>query len=450
LETEFGGYLTIGPPLENGFYYDMFVGQKKISQETDLPMLEKVCEKIAKEDQKFERLVLTKEEALEIFQDNPFKVQLITDKVPDGTKTSCYRNGPLIDLCRGPHLPSTSKAGAFWLNKNSSCYWLGKTDNDTLQRIYGVSFPDSKQLKEHKKFIEEAKKRDHRIIGKDQELYFFQADYSAGSCFWMPHGARLYNKLIDFMRAEYSIRGFHEVITPNMYNSVLFKTSGHYFKYKDGMYGLDIEGEDWYMKPMNCPGHCVMFSHRTRSYKELPFRMADFGVLHRNELSGSLSGLTRVRRFQQDDAHIFCRPDQIKGEIVKALDFVNYVYKVFGLKYSLVLSTRPKLRVGSNEQWDVAEQQLAEALNEFCGKSGFQWSLNKGDGAFYGPKIDMRIMDALERKHQCATIQLDFQNPMRFNLQYQTEASANEEAEKAANEAAAAAEAGDDDAKPMT
>ncbi|CAD7961313.1 unnamed protein product [Amoebophrya sp. A120] len=423
IEVEFGAHLTIGPPLERGFYYDGFFGEKKISTTEDLPKLEKRCQEIVKESQPFERVALSKEDALEMFADNPFKVQLITNKVPDGSMTSCYRCGPLVDLCRGPHLPSTGRCKSFWIHKNSASYWLGKDKNDSLQRIYGVSFPSDKELKQHKLMLEEAAKRDHREIGRKQELWFF-SDYSAGSCFWMPHGARIYNKLVSFMQREYAIRGFQEVITPNLVHESLFKASGHYYKYKDDMYSMNIEGERWFLKPMNCPGDCVIFGHRVRSYRELPLRMVSFGVLHRNENSGALSGLTRVRRFQQDDGHIFCRMDQVKSEIKYALAFVRFVYQTIGLEYTMVLSTRPKKAIGSEEVWTYAEKELAEALNE----NGEPLGLNKGDGAFYGPKIDFKAKDALGRQHQCATMQLDFLFPMRFNLQFRTQADEQKEA----------------------
>ncbi|CAE8615368.1 unnamed protein product [Polarella glacialis] len=283
--------------------------------------------------------------------------------------------------------------------------------------MYAIAFPSDKLLKEYNKFQEEAAKRDHRNIGKQQELFMFHPVMSPGSCFWFPLGARIYNKLIDFMRSEYRLRGFSEVVSPNMYDARCFMASGHYQNYKDDMYSLDIEKQEWMLKPMNCPGHFLMFDARVRSYKELPLRYADFGVLHRNEASGALAGLVRVRRFQQDDAHIFCRSDHIKSEVSSALDFLDFVYRIFGFKATYALSTRPKKALGSKEIWDNAEIQLTAALNE----SGREWSLNPGDGAFYGPKIDIRLKDAMNRKHQCGTIQLDFNGPIRFNLQYRME-----------------------------
>jgi len=424
LEQLYGGHLCVGPPLESGFYYDIFVGDKKLT-EADFADIQGKVQDVINKKETFERLVLTKEEALELFQDNPFKVQLISTKIPDGAMTSAYRCGGLIDLCRGPHVPCTDRIKSFMCTKSSSAYWLGKAEYDSLQRVYGIAFPDDKRMKDYKKMLEEAAERDHRNVGNKQELFFFHATVSPGSCFWQPMGARIYNSLIAFMRREYTIRGFVEVISPNIYSEQLFKRSGHYQNYKDCMYGFNVEGEDWFLKPMNCPGHCMMFDHRVRSYKELPMRMASFGVLHRNELSGTLSGLTRVRRFQQDDAHIFCRSDQIKAEVKYALEFLYYVYEVFGFEFSIALSTRPKKAIGEKAVWDRAETALREALNE-CGR---EWSLNPGDGAFYGPKIDIRLRDAMQRRHQCGTIQLDFQLPIRFNLQYRAEGT-EEEAEE--------------------
>lgn len=299
--------------------------------------------------------------------------------------------------------------------KNSASYFLGDKDNDSLQRIYGISFPDKKQMAEHKKFLEEAAKRDHRKIGRDQELYFFH-ELSPGSAMWLPHGTRIYNTLMAFLREQYWKRGYNEVITPNMYNSELWKTSGHWDYYKDDMFTFKVEDRDTFaLKPMNCPGHCLMFAHRERSHRELPWRVADFGVLHRNEASGALSGLTRVRRFQQDDAHIFCRPDQIKEEIEDLFDFLHAVYGLLGFTFKMKLSTRPEKYMGKLETWNMAEKMLSEALDGFSkSPGGTPWELNEGDGAFYGPKIDITISDCLKRDWQCATIQLDFQQPGEF------------------------------------
>jgi len=419
-EKNFGCHLCLGPPLDDGgFYYEMGMTEpgQSVSQ-ADYPYLNDLAKGIIKEKQPFERLVMTKEELLEMFKHNPFKVHLIKDKIPDGTSSTVYRCGPLIDLCRGPH---TGRIKAFEVIKNSSSYFLGNAENETLQRIYGMSFPETAMMKEYLKFREEAEKRDHRKVGKDQQLFFFH-ELSPGSCFFLPHGAKIYNKLIEFIRAEYRKRGFSEVITPNMFNVNLWHTSGHWQNYQENMFQVTVEKETHALKPMNCPGHCLMFKHRERSYRELPIRFADFGVLHRNELSGALGGLTRVRRFCQDDAHIFCRPDQIIDEMRGCLEFLKHVYGIFGFTFSLKLSTRPEKYLGELEVWNEAERQLQVALEEF----GQPWELNPGDGAFYGPKIDITIMDAHKRRHQCATIQLDFQLPIRFDLEFRNAVSAEE------------------------
>jgi threonyl-tRNA synthetase len=416
MENTFGCNLSIGPAVEGGFYYDGFMGDKTVS-EADVKTLEKEVQGIVKQKQVYERTVLTKDEALEMFKDNPFKQAIINSKVADGVCTTAYRCGPLIDLCLGPHIPHTGKAKAFEIIRTSSAYWLGEADNDSMQRVYAISFPDKKDMKAWKVFQEEAAKRDHRNIGTQQELFFFHP-LSPGSAFFHPMGARIYNKLVEFIRKELRVRRYTEVITPNVFNFDLWHTSGHALHYKANMFVFDVEGEEFGMKPMNCPAHCLMFRHRLRSYKELPMRYADFGVLHRNELSGALTGLTRVRRFVQDDGHIFCRPDQIKDEVKNALSMMKYVYDTFGMTYKLELSTRPKKALGEIGVWNTAEAALAEAMDEFQGKG--TWRVNPGDGAFYGPKIDIKVYDALERVHQCATIQLDFQLPIRFNLKYRS------------------------------
>uniref|UniRef100_A0A3P9NR26 threonine--tRNA ligase n=1 Tax=Poecilia reticulata TaxID=8081 RepID=A0A3P9NR26_POERE len=379
MERFYGGCLCYGPPIENGFYYDMFLdGQKSVSS-TEFGDLEALCKSVVKEKQPFERLEISKETLLKMFKYNKFKCRILNEKVTTPT-TTVYRCGPLIDLCRGPHVRHTGKIKAMKIYKNSSTYWEGRSDMETLQRIYGISFPDSKMLKEWERFQEEAKNRDHRKIGKD----------------------------------EYWRRGFQEVASPNIYNSKLWETSGHWQHYSENMFSFPVEDDIFALKPMNCPGHCLMFSHRPRSWRELPLRLADFGVLHRNELSGTLTGLTRVRRFQQDDAHIFCVMDQIESEMKGCLDFLRCVYDVFGFSFQLYLSTRPEKYLGDIALWNQAEKQLENSLNEF----GEPWKLNPGDGAFYGPKIDIKIKDAIGRYHQCATIQLDFQLPIRFNLTF--------------------------------
>ncbi|KJP90154.1 threonine-tRNA ligase [Plasmodium fragile] len=413
LEKLFGGYLTIGPPLKEGFYYDIYLRDFSITNE-HYKKIEEEFNKLIKENAEFEKLICTKDEVMDLFKYNPFKLELIRSKIPEHKKTSVYKCGNFIDLCLGPHIKSTGKAKAFKVLKNSAAYWLGNKNNESLQRIYGITFQKKTELNDYLNFLEEAKKRDHRNVGKKLHFFFFEKDTSPGSCFWLPHGAKIYNKLIDFVRREYRIRLYDEVITPNVFSCDLWKTSGHYQNYKDCMFIFNVEQKEWGMKPMNCPGHCIMFKQLNASYRSLPIRLADFGVLHRNEISGSLSGLTRVRRFQQDDSHIFCTFDQIKEEVLNTLHFIFFIYDLFGFKYELFLSTRPKKFIGSISTWDFAEQSLKDALNS----ANIPWKLNEGDGAFYGPKIDILLKDSINRTHQCGTIQLDFQLPCRFNLQY--------------------------------
>ena len=422
IETAFGAKLCIGPALEEGFYYDSYMGSYVIDPSNDYKTIEEQVKKNAQGNHPFTRLVMTKKEALELFKANPFKVQLISSKVKDDELTTAYRCGDFVDLCLGPHIPNLNMIKALKVTKNSATNWLGKVTNDSLQRVYGVAFPSEKLLKEYIKRKEEEEKRDHRNIGKQQGLFMFH-NLSPGSCFWFQPGAHIFNKLMDFIRNQYKVRGYQEVISPNIFNLKLWKTSGHYKNYKENLFLMKVENQGFGLKPMNCPGHCLMFDSVARSYKELPIRMADFGVLHRNEISGALTGLTRVRRFQQDDAHIFCRYDQIMDEVLNYLDFMSYVYEIFGFKYELYLSTRPAKMLGSAKLWDMAEQSLTDALNKF----GKPWKLNPGDGAFYGPKIDIKLFDALGRTHQCGTVQLDFQLPIRFNLMYKTEEQVKKE-----------------------
>ncbi|KAF9217536.1 threonyl-tRNA synthetase [Podila verticillata] len=412
-EKHYGCHLCIGPPIEDGFYYEMAMRDERLVSSSDYESLETCAKNVIKEKQPFVRLEVSKGNLLEMFKHNKYKVQLIESKIPDDSVTTVYRCGPLIDLCRGPHIPHTGRIKAFAVLKNSASYFLGDAKNDSLQRVYGVSFPDPKQMVAHKEFLQEAAHRDHRKIGREQELFFFH-ELSPGSCFFLPHGARIYNTLMDFIKQEYRKRGYTEVMSPNMFNVKLWQTSGHWENYKEDMFMFEVEKETFGLKPMNCPGHCLMFDVRERSYRELPLRFADFGVLHRNEASGALGGLTRVRRFQQDDAHLFCRLDQLGSEMDATLDFLQYVYGIFGFEFSLAISTRPEKFLGKIEDWDIAEGHLKDALNRF----GRPWSINPGDGAFYGPKIDILIRDSLRRNHQCATLQLDFQLPERFNLQY--------------------------------
>ncbi|KAM9294536.1 threonine--tRNA ligase, mitochondrial [Gastrophryne carolinensis] len=410
LEQFYGGLLCHGPSTENGFFYDLHLAGTNV-QGGDLLALEAVCKDLIGRRLPFQRVEATREDLLELFKYNKFKRQIIEDKVE--ATTSVYRCGTLVDLCQGPHVRHTGQIKALKLIKNSSAFWRGDPTQEALQRVYGVSFPDNKQMKEWERRLDEAASRDHRKIGRDQGLFFFH-EFSPGSCFFLPRGTHVYNVLTDFIKSEYRKRGFTEVITPNMYNNRLWEQSGHWEHYGKNMFSFTVEGETYSLKPMNCPGHCLMFDHRPRSWRELPLRLADFGVLHRNEVSGALSGLTRVRRFQQDDAHIFCSMDQLESEISGCLDFLRAVYTVFGFTFKLFLSTRPEQHMGDPEVWQRAEKELERSLDGF----GLPWELNPGDGAFYGPKIDIQIQDAMGRYHQCATIQLDFQLPIRFNLTY--------------------------------
>jgi threonyl-tRNA synthetase len=445
LEQEVGSQLTVGPPIELGpkgsFFYDCYMGSEAITG-SDYKGFEAAANKVIKGKQRFERLVLTKDEALELFQDNPFKMVTIRSKVPDGGLTSAYRNGNLIDLCLGPHVPSTDKIKAFEITSHAAAYYAGDEKNDSLQRIYAVSFPDKTSMKEHKARMKLLADYDHRKVGQEQELFFFH-ELSPGSCMFLPHGAAIYNTLCEFIRDQLWKRGYTEVVSPNIYNTDLWKTSGHWEHYQENMFSFfDNDDTQFALKPMNCPGHCLMFSHRVRSYRELPMRFADFGTLHRNEKSGALTGLTRVRRFQQDDGHIFCRMDQVQAEVEGALDFMKFVYNVFGMKYTLDLSTRPKKACGLEtaagvERWDKAEAALKDALDSFTSggndegnKKPGAWRYNRGDGAFYGPKIDIKVYDIVGRAHQCATIQLDFQLPVSFDLKFKSSGEVSKDDKK--------------------
>ncbi|WVQ98556.1 threonine-tRNA ligase [Kwoniella sp. CBS 9459] len=424
-ERRFDGCcLGYGPPLpEGGFFYDMSLAEGRTISQDDYKGIEDVAKIVVKEKQPFERLELPKEILLEMFKYNKYKQHYINDKVADGTSTTVYKCGPLIDLCLGPHVPHTGRIKALAVTKNSSSYFLGDAKNDTFQRVYGMSFPDNQQMKEYKKYLEEAAKRDHRRIGKDQELFVFN-DLSPGSAFFLPHGMRIYNTLMNFIKGEYFKRGFSEVGSPNIFNSKLWQTSGHWQNYAEDMFQLKVDDDQFALKPMNCPGHCVIFDSRERSYKELPLRYAEFGVLHRNEASGALSGLTRVRRFVQDDAHIFCTPDQVESELYAAFEFLDAVYKPFGFTYKVGLSTRnPKKWMGDLALWDKAEQTLKEVLEK---KVPGKWHVNEEDAAFYGPKLDFQLTDALKRNWQCGTIQLDFNLPERFNLKYHSPEQSND------------------------
>jgi len=403
--------LTIGPVVEDGFYYD-FDSDRNFSP-NDFPAIEAEMEKIVREDLPVYREEISKHDALKIFKDNSYKVEMINE-LPEHEKISMYKQGEFFDLCRGPHVPRTSRLKAVKLSKVAGAYWRADAKNKQLQRIYGYVFVEKKDLDAHLKLIEEAEKRDHRKISSDMDLVYFH-EYSPGAPFFLPNGAIIYNELVSFIRLEYKKRGYQEVITPQMYNKKLWETSGHWEHYKDDMFLLKIEGQEYSLKPMNCPSHCLIFNRDVKSYKDMPVRIADFCNLHRNEFSGTLTGLVRVRKFAQDDAHIFCRFDQIEQEVLGVLEFIKYVWEnVFNFKLKYYLSTRPEKAMGTSELWDKAEGLLSNALQ----KAGIDYVIKPGEGAFYGPKIDMDIEDALGRKWQCPTCQLDFNLPSRFNNVY--------------------------------
>ncbi|XP_044214541.1 threonine--tRNA ligase 1, cytoplasmic isoform X1 [Thunnus albacares] len=409
LEGVFGAEVCREGASELGLYCDHLLENSGLS----LSDVEERCKAAAALKLPLSRLDLNAEEIQELFQNSKLRLQLLEEQM-NGPTVSVYRCGDSIAVCNGPLLPHTGLLKVFKMLQLSTVTLVNHTESASLMRLLGVAFPGEKDKEEWEKEQEEARRRDHRRIGTDQELFFFN-DVSPGSCFFLPKGAHIYNTLTDFIKSEYRRRGFTEVVTPTLYSTALWERSGHWEHYSENMFTVTSEGSQTYaLKPMNCPAHCLMFEQRVRSWRELPLRWADFGALHRNELSGALGGLTRVRRFCQDDAHIFCTPEQLEEEIVACLDFVRSVYQVFGFSFHCLLSTRPTPCLGEPEQWDNAEQRLERSLQQF----GERWELNPGDGAFYGPKVDIQIKDAIGRQHQCATIQLDFQLPIRFDLQY--------------------------------
>lgn len=424
--------ITIGPAIENGFYYDVDLDELK---DENLPKIEAEMKKIVKEDLEISFNEKTKEEALNFFKNNQYKKEIIEavfsgdlneEEQEEGSakdgKLKFYKQGEFEDLCKGPHLPRTGLIKAFKLERITKAYWRGNSDNKQINRIYGTAFWKSSDMEEYYKMLEEAKKRDHRIIGKQMGL-FMNHEYAPGMAFFLPKGFVIYRELQNFIREQYRVQNYREVMTPNMFNKKLWETSGHWEHYKDDMYILDIEGVEFSLKPMNCPSHCLIFKNEFKSYKDLPLRIADFGALHRNELSGTLSGLTRVRKFCQDDAHIFCSLEQIEDEIDKLIQLVDYVYKdTFMMSYEIELSTRPEGSLGTDEMWEKAEKSLAKAIE----RNGKEYKICEGDGAFYGPKIDFRIRDCLNRIHQTATIQLDFNLPERFELKYESKKGKSE------------------------
>ncbi|MCM3005580.1 threonine--tRNA ligase [Priestia koreensis] len=404
--------LGVGPVIEDGFYYDMDLSTTIASNE--LLQLEHEMKKIINENHPIERTEVTRSEAERIFSEinDELKLELLRD-IPMNETVTIYKQGEFFDLCRGPHLPSTGMVKAFKLTKVSGAYWRGNSDNQMLQRVYGVAFRSQKQLNEYLMFLEEAAKRDHRKLGNELELFMF-SDEAPGMPFYLAKGQMVKNQLEQFLRSVQEKRNYEEVRTPFMMNQQLWEKSGHWDHYKDNMYFSDVDNAKFALKPMNCPGHMLIFKNKLHSYRDLPIRMGEFGQVHRHEFSGALNGLLRVRTFCQDDAHIFVTPEQIESEIKSVIELVDYIYKTFGFEYDIELSTRPEDSMGEDSLWELAESSLENVLK----KLNFDYKLNEGDGAFYGPKIDFHIKDALKRSHQCATIQLDFQLPEKFDLNY--------------------------------
>lgn len=401
---------TIGPPIENGFYYDF--ADLTVSEE-DFEKIEKEVQKIVDENYRSERHLLKgKKEALEKFKNNPYKCELI-EGFKEGDPITAYSQGEFLDLCRGPHMPNLGKIKAFKILKTSGAYWKGDSNREMLTRIYAISYPDRKLLKDYLFFLEEAKKRDHKIIGPKLDLFSLKEE-GPGMPFIHPKGMIIWNRLIAFWRMLHDKAHYVEIKTPQLLSQSLWETSGHWFHYRENMYAFSIEERHFAIKPMNCPGCMLYFKSQTHSYRELPLRIAEIGHVHRHEASGALSGLFRVRSFHQDDAHVFMRPSDIKHEILNVIGLIDQIYSTFGLPYRLELSTRPEKSIGSDEDWEVATAGLKDALDDW----GQPYRINAGDGAFYGPKIDIHIRDTLGRSWQCGTVQLDMALPEKFQLEY--------------------------------
>lgn len=409
--------LGIGPVIQDGFYYDVDLAMPLSSD--DLGKIEAEMAKIIQMNLPIERREISREEALRIFGEleDPLKLELIRD-LPEDAVISVYAQGEFVDLCRGPHLPSTGRIKAFKLQSVAGAYWRGDANNKMLQRIYGTAFPKQEQLDGHLAMLEEAKKRDHRKLGKELGLFLFSEE-APGMPFYLPKGAVIRNELEQYSRRLQAELGYEEVRTPFMMNRRMWEESGHWDHYRDNMYFCDVDDTTFALKPMNCPGHMIIYKSAMHSYRELPIRMSEFGQVHRHEFSGSLNGMMRVRTFCQDDAHIFARPDQIEDEIGKVIDLIDHMYAGFGFEYTMELSTRPEQSMGSEELWEQAESALRNVLD---GRN-VAYRLNEGDGAFYGPKIDFHVRDAIKRSWQCATIQLDFQMPEKFDLSYVDESN---------------------------
>lgn len=408
-ETKF----AIGPAIADGFYYDMDLEHRFTPE--DLEKIEKKMKEIAKKDLKLERVEVSRDEALKLFKEEgqDYKVELIEDLPADELITLYKMGDAFTDLCRGPHLVSTKKIKAIKLKAIAGAYWRGDSDKAMLQRIYGISFEKAKELEEYELLQEEIKRRDHRKIGKEMDLFAFHEE-GPGFPFFHPNGMILMNELLDWWRGVLDKNGYGEIKTPLILNEALWHKSGHWDHYKENMYFTKIDDEDYAIKPMNCPGSVLTYASNQHSYRDLPIRLAEFGQVHRHELSGTLHGLFRVRTFTQDDAHVYCLPSQIKEEVYRMIDLADLLYSTFGFKYTIELSTRPDDFMGDIKDWGFAEDQLKAALEE----RNIEYQINPGDGAFYGPKIDFHLLDAAKREWQCGTIQLDFQLPANFNLEY--------------------------------
>jgi len=403
----------VGPVIDEGFYYDIDLGDSVIKEE-DLPKIEKEMKKIAKSDKLIKRIELSKEEALEMFKEDIYKVDLISRMDPEEQVITAYKQDDFIDLCRGPHVKTTKCMKYFKLLKVSGAYWKGDANNKMLQRIYGVCFNTEEELNDYLNFLEEAKKRDHKKLGKELDL-FMMSEYGPGFPFFLNKGMILRNELENFWYKEHTKEGYEFIKTPIMLNKDLWELSGHWYNYRENMYVSEIDEKTFAIKPMNCPGGMLVYKNSLHSYKDLPLRIGELGQVHRHEASGALNGLFRVRTFTQDDAHIFMREDQIEEEVIKLINFIDRMYKIFGLTYDIELSTRPEEKyIGDIEIWNKSEKALEDA----CHRAGHDCKINPGDGAFYGPKLDFHIKDSLGRVWQCGTIQLDMNLPERFDLTY--------------------------------
>ena len=403
----------VGPVIEEGFYYDIDLGDEVIKEE-DLEKIEREMKKISKDGKKIIRHEISKKEALEKFKDDPYKIDLISRMDENEQVISCYTQGDFTDLCRGPHVDTVKELKYFKLLKVSGAYWKGDANNKMLQRIYGICFKNEEDLVKHLEDLEEAKRRDHKKLGRELELFMI-SEYGPGFPFFLPKGMILRNELENFWYKEHTKEGYQFIKTPIMLNKELWELSGHWYNYRENMYTSEIDEKTFAIKPMNCPGGMLVYKNSLHSYKDLPLRIGELGQVHRHEASGALNGLFRVRTFTQDDAHIFMRTDQIEEEVIRLINFIDRMYKTFNLTYSIELSTRPEEKyIGDIEVWNKSEKALEEA----CLKSGHEYKINPGDGAFYGPKLDFHIKDSLGRVWQCGTIQLDMNLPERFDLTY--------------------------------